>query len=133
MDTVHSGAPERALSNGALIREITAKISLLARKELELAKAEIRADMKAELMMVKALAISAVAALVGLNLLFVAPVLALALLIPGWLAALAVGGAILIVAAIVGYLGWRRHVARPLPLTRQTLKEDLQWMKERLA
>ena len=77
--------------------------------------------------------VAAIAALIGVNLILVAPILALALVIPGWLAALLVGGAILIAAAIVGYIGWRRHVKTPLSLTRQTLKEDMRWVKERLA
>ena len=127
------GASARGLSNRELIREITGKVSLLAHKELELIKAEIRADLKAELTTVKALAIAAVAALIGVNLLFVAAVLALALVIPGWLAALVVAGIVLIIAGIVGYIGWRRAVTRPLPLTRQTLKEDMKWVKDRLA
>ena len=133
MATVRDGASARELSNRELIKEITGKVSLLAQKELELVKAEVRADLKAELTTVKALAVAVVAALIGVNLLFVAPVLALALVIPGWLAALLVGGLILIVAALVGWIGWRRHVTRPLPLTRQTLKEDMQWVKDRLA
>jgi hypothetical protein len=33
----------------------------------------------------------------------------------------------------MGYIGWRRMVTNPLKLTRQTLKEDMRWVKERLA
>jgi hypothetical protein len=55
------------------------------------------------------------------------------LIIPGWAAGLIVGGGILAVAAIVGYIGWRQRVTTPLPVTRQTLKEDMQWVKERIA
>jgi Putative Actinobacterial Holin-X, holin superfamily III len=133
MESLRNGPSARELSNRELIREITGKVSVLAQKELELAKAEIRADLKAELATIKALGIAAIAAVIGVNLLLVAPILALALVIPGWLAALAVGGAILVVAAIIGYIGWRRHVRGPLSLTRQTLKEDMRWVKERLA
>ena len=133
MESVQNGPSARELSNRALIREITSKVSVLAHKELELAKAEIRADMKAELATVKALGIAAIAALIGVNLLLVAPILALALVIPGWVAALAVGGVILVIAAIIGYIGWRLHVRGPLSLTRQTLKEDMRWVKERVA
>jgi len=39
----------RALSNRELVAEITAKVARLARAELELAKAELRADVEAEL------------------------------------------------------------------------------------
>lgn len=57
----------RNLSNRALISEITDRATLLAKKELELAKAEIRADLKSELAMAKALGVAAVVALTGLN------------------------------------------------------------------
>jgi hypothetical protein len=52
---------------------------------------------------------------------------------PGWLAALIVGGILLAIGAIVGYVSWTRRVTTPLALTRKTLKEDLRWAKERLA
>jgi hypothetical protein len=133
METRRTAYSPRHLSNRALISEITGKASLLAKKEIELAKAEIRADLKSQLATVKAMGIAAIAALLGVNTLLVAVVLALATRIPGWLSALIVGGAILVIGAVVAYVGWRRMVTNPLALTRQTLKEDVQWVKERLA
>jgi hypothetical protein len=128
-----SNTSTRELSNRALISEITGKASLLARKEIELAKTEIRADLQAQLGMVKALAIAAVAALLGVNLLLVAAVLAVGFKMAGWLAALIIGGLFLALGAIAGYISWRRMVKTPLALTRQSLKEDVRWVKERLA
>jgi hypothetical protein len=132
MATVRDGSA-RSLSSRALISEITTKASLLVKKEVDLARAEIRADLKSELAMVKTLGVAVVAALMGLNVLLVAGVLALATIIPGWAAGLIVGGGVLAIAAIVGYVGWTRRVTTPLPMTRQTLKEDMQWVKERVA
>src|SRR5262249_1145289 len=109
------------------------KTVLLARKELDLATAEIKADLKAELSTAKGLGIAAVAALLGLNLLLVALVFALTAYMSAWVAALVLGGALLLAAAMVGYVGWARHVAYPLPVTRKTLRETVQWAKERLA
>jgi hypothetical protein len=126
-------ANARELSNRALLGEITGKASLLARKEIELAKAEIRADLQAQIGTIKAFGVGALAALFGVNLLLVAGVLALGLTIAAWLAALIVGGALVLIAAIAGYIGWKRMVTNPLALTRQTLKEDVRWVKERLA
>lgn len=133
MSTVPEDDLARGLSTRDLISEITTKASLLVKKEVELARAEIRADFRSELAMVKALAVALVAALVGLNMLVVAGVLALAAIIPGWAAGLLVGGGVLAIAAVVGYIGWTRRVTTPLPLTRQSLKEDMQWVKERVA
>ena len=133
METRRAAYSPRHLSNRALIGEITGKATLLARKEIELAKAEIRADLKSQLATVKAMGFAALAGLLGVNILLVAVVLALATTIPGWLAALIVGGAILLIGAVVGYVGWRRMVTNPLALTRQSLKEDVRWVKERLA
>ena len=128
--TIESG---QGLSNRELIGQITAKASLLARKEIDLAKAEIRADLQAQVGMAKAFGIAAIAALLGMNLLLVAVVLALATILPGWVAALIVGAVMLAIGTVMGYIGWRRRVTNPLALTRQTLKEDLRWVKERLA
>jgi O-antigen/teichoic acid export membrane protein len=105
----------------------------LAKKEIDLAKAEIRADLQAQVGTAKAFGIAAIAALLGMNLLLVALVLALATSLDGWVAALIVGGVVLAIGAVMGYVGWRRMVTNPLALTRQTLKEDIRWVKERLA
>jgi Putative Actinobacterial Holin-X, holin superfamily III len=77
--------------------------------------------------------VAAIATLFGVNLLPVAVVFALATRLPGWMAALIVGGVLLVIGAVVGYIGWRRMVTTPLALTRQTLKEDVRWIKERVA
>lgn len=122
-----------ALSNRQLISDITAKASLLVRKEIDLAKAELYADLQAQVGVAKTLGIAGVAMLCGLNLLLVAAALALATIMPGWAAALIIAGVALCFGAVTGYLGWRRMVTNPLALTRQTLKEDMRWVKERLA
>jgi hypothetical protein len=116
----------RSLPLRELIGEITTKATLLARKEVELAKTELKADLTSELTTVKGLG---VAVLVGV----LAIVLALAAYIPGWLAALLIGGVLVVAAGILGYASWTRRVTSPLAATRKTLKEDAQSAKERLA
>jgi hypothetical protein len=81
----------------------------------------------------KGLGAALVAGLTALNMLLVALVFGLATWMPGWLAALIVGGVLLVIGAIVGYVSWTRRVTAPLASTRKTLKEHLQWAKERLA
>ena len=123
----------RDLSLRELLSEITGKASVLVKKEVDLAKAEIRADVKSELGMVKGLAAALVAALSGVNLLLVALVLGLSAWLPGWLAAVIVAATVFIIGGVVGYVSWTRRVKTPLASTRKTLKEDVQWAKERLA
>jgi hypothetical protein len=124
---VHS-VPTRDLVSG-----IVSKATLLARKEVELVKAEIKADLQTHISMVKSLAIAALFAVLGLNVLLVAAVFALAPYVAPWLAALVLGGALVAAGVVLGYVGWARRVVNPLALTRKTLREDLQWAKEHLA
>lgn len=126
-------SPSRTMSTRDLVGEITEKVALLARKEVELARTEIRADLKSEIATAKGLGVAAVVVLLGLNTLVVAVVLALAPYIAGWLAAVIVGGVLLLVGGIVGWVSWSRRVTAPLEVTRKTLKEAAQWAKERLA
>ena len=123
----------RSLSLRELIGEIIAKVTLLAKKEVELAKTELKADLVSELATVKGLGLAVLVGVCGLNMLLVATVLALAAYLPGWLAALLIGGLLAIVAGILGYVSWAHRVRSPLAATRRTLKEDAQWAKERLA
>jgi len=125
--------PPEDLSAAELVKEVTGQIGLLARKQIDLATSELRADLKAELQMVGGLGIGAILAILGLAILLVAGVFGLALLMPAWQAALIVGAGLLLVAGIVAATGWSRRAKSPLHRTRQTLKEDLQWSKEKLA
>jgi uncharacterized membrane protein YqjE len=126
-------ADGRLLSTRELVSRILKTGSRLVSKEIELARAEVKADLAAELAMIKMLAAAAVGVLLGVNLLLVAVVFALTHWIPGWLAALLLGGIILVASAVVGYVGWQRRVTAPLAVTRKALTEDLQWVKERIA
>ena len=128
-----STARARLLSTRELLADITTKVSLLVKKEVELATTEVKADLQKELSMVKALAAAVVAGLLGLNMLLVAAVFALAMKMPGWAAALIIGGVVLLIAMVLGSFGWSRRVTNPLAMTRKTLKEDVQWAKERVA
>ena len=94
-----------SLSTLELVRQLLQTGSLLVKKEVELARAELKADLQAQLRMAKRLAIAAVLALLGINLLLVAVVFALAHVMPGWLAALALGVLLLAVGGAMG--SWR--------------------------
>jgi hypothetical protein len=123
----------RSLSTPELVGRVLKTGSMLVAKEVELARAEIKADLQAEFGVLKLLIAAALHVLLGLNLLFVSAVLALTHWLPGWLAALGLAGMLLAIGFGVGLIGWMRRVSTPLAITRKTVKEDMQWAKERLA
>jgi len=123
----------QALSTRQLLTRLLETVSLLVTKEVELARAELKADLKAELDMVKLLVAAGVVAVFGVNMLLVAAVFALTVWIPGWLAALGVAVLLLASGGLLALVGWKRRVSAPLAVTRKTVKEDMQWAKERLA
>jgi hypothetical protein len=122
-----------ALGTPALIEAITKKAYVLAQKEIALARAELLEDVRAELAMVKWLAGAGALALMGVTVLLVALVLAVAPAGRQWIAALLVGGGVLAIAAALGLYGWQRRVQSPMDLTRKSLKDSWHWAKERLA
>jgi hypothetical protein len=129
------GRSNADLSAGELLTEIGAQASLLVKKQVDLAKTELRADLSHEIAMVGGLSVAALALFLTLNLLLMAGVFALAsaLAFPGWLAALMVSGFTLLTAIAAGMFGWNKRIRSPLGRTRKALKEDVQWTKERLA
>jgi uncharacterized membrane protein YqjE len=124
---------EKDLSTVELVKQITHQVGELARKQIELAKTELRADVRAEAGTVGGLAAAAAAGLITLTLLLVTLIFALSLRLPGWAAGLIVSGFTLGVALIIGLVSWSRRVRTPLERTRRSLKEDIKFTKERLA
>ena len=121
------------LSNRELLSTIVQSATLLAKKEIELAKTEIKADLKRETAMAKGLGVAGLCALFTVNMMLVACALALGNVVAEWAAALIVAGAVLLAGTIAGVVGWGKRVKSPLEATRKTLKEDVTWAKERLA
>jgi hypothetical protein len=121
-----------ALSTPELITGLAAEVRELMRKEIELAKTEARADLKAELKSARWLGVAAVAALGFVNMLFVALALALAGRLSPPLAALIVAGGLLVGTVVFALLGKGSLVA-PLETTRKTLDENWTWAKNRIA
>lgn len=120
-------------STRALVGEIGGQLLQLAQTEVELARAELASDMRAGRRTLVGLAVATVAAIVGLSLLLVAVVLALITFMPGWLAALIVATLVLGIGGMAGYIGWKHRPRSPLALTRKSLKEDWEWLKEQVA
>ena len=123
----------RGLSTPQLISRIAETGALLVEKEVALAREELKSDVSAEISSVKLFAGALAAGLMGLTVLLVAGVFVLAWWMAPWAAALTVAGLLIAAAVVLGLLGWRRLVRAPLAITRKTVTEDLQWVKERLA
>jgi len=127
-----TGSP-RDLSTVALVKEIGADVSHLARKQIELAMTELKADLKTEAAAAAGLSVATIFGFVTLNLLFVTAALALASCMPAWAAGLIVAGFTLVTSLAIGLTAWNKRVVAPLARTRRTVKEDVQWSKEKLA
>ena len=121
------------LPTTVLLRRILDAGSRLLRTRIELARAEVRADLDAELGMAKLLAGAGVGALLSMSVLLLAAVAGLAAWFPAWLAALGLGMVILSISVAIGYAGWQRRVRAALPVTRKSVTEDVQWIKGRIA
>jgi uncharacterized membrane protein YqjE len=112
-----------------LIRRLFDNIISLVERQIDMAKAEARADL---MQMIRASAIligGAVLLLIALIGFVVAIILALSLIMPGWLAALIVGIVFAIIGTALALWGKGRIPTQPMQQTRETLQEDLEWIK----
>jgi uncharacterized membrane protein YqjE len=125
--------PASSLTVAQLVGEIKDQLTLLVRKQIDLARTELKEDIKAEAVTVGGLGLAAVGAIIAVTLLLVTVILALATVMPAWGAGLIVSGVVLLASALAALIGWSKRVRKPLEKTRQSLKEDIQWTKERLA
>jgi uncharacterized membrane protein YqjE len=127
--------PLRGVATKDLVTQLAQKASLLARKEIELAKAELKDDLRTEIRMASGLGVAGVCALMTLQLLLVAIVFALTEggLLPGWAAALVVAAVVLAIGTGAGLWGWAKRVRKPLDSTRQSLQDSVRLAKERIA
>lgn len=115
-----------------LVREITAQSSTLARKELELAEAELAVKAKRAGRGAGMFGGAGVLSVFGLGALTAAAILGLALVVPAWAAALIVGGVYLALAGVAALLG-RVQVRRATPLApadaAASVRDDVEWIK----
>jgi Flp pilus assembly protein TadB len=121
------------MSSLALVREIAAQAGLLVKKQVELARTELKADARTEAKAAGGLGLAAIGAIIAVTLLLVTAALALALVMPAWAAGLIVSGFVLVVVAIVAAVSWNRRVRQPLQHSRNGLRRDVRFAKERFA
>jgi uncharacterized membrane protein YqjE len=124
----------RERRTGELVKQLSSQVSTLVHQEIELAKAEMAEKGRKAGLGAGLFGGAAVAGLLTLGSLTAVLIMALALAIPAWASALLVT---LLWGAIAGVLVLQgrnklREVGRSVPeKTIETVKEDLQWLKDR--
>ncbi len=121
-------------SIGGLIKDLMQELSSLVRNEAELAKAEVSEKVAQVQSGVASLVVAAVLLLVGLIGLMEAAIYGLAQVWPRWLAALVIGGAILIIGLIAFAIGRSNLKARNLAPQRsaESMRKDKAFAQEQL-
>lgn len=123
----YAGRPDKSM--GDLVRDIISNVQEMVRSEVRLAKAEVKEEAGKSIAGAKKLGIAAVAGLFALGFVLAAVAQVLALIMPAWLATLAVGLLLGIVAAVL-FSKARTEIRVPTPdKTIDNVKENVQWMK----
>jgi hypothetical protein len=128
--TPHDELRERPI--GDLVKQLAGQTSTLVRQELDLAKAEMSQKASIAGKGAGLLGGAAVAGLLAAGALTAWLILALAEVIPAWLAALLVALALGALAAVLALQGRNRIRAATPPVPEQTVetvKEDVEWAK----
>jgi len=124
----------RERGTGELVKELSSQISTLVHKEIELAKAEMAEKGKKAGIGVGMFGGAGLAAFLMLGSLTAFLIIVLALAIPAWASALIVTAIWAAAAAVLALKGRDkvREVGKPVPeKTIETVKEDVQWLKDR--
>jgi uncharacterized membrane protein YqjE len=123
-------------STGQLIGELTEQITTLVRSEVRLAQAEVTQKAKRLGIGAGLFGGAGLVAVLGLNALVTAVILALANVLPGWLAAIIVGVVLFAVAGVLALLGKKdvQQAAPPLPTeTIASVQADVDTVKQGIS
>ena len=115
-----------------LLRSLLADLTLIARREAELATIEMRARISEVGGAAAVLAGAGLAGFFALGTLVAAAVLALAIVLPAWAAAVVVAVLLAAIAAVLALVGRARlRAAGPLAPkeTIETVQEDIAWIR----
>jgi Flp pilus assembly protein TadB len=126
-----SGSAESA---GELVKDLTEQVSRLVRDELKLAEYEMTRKAKRMGRGAGMFGGSGLMALYGVGCLLAAAIIALALVVPAWAAALIIGAVLLAVAAVAALAGKSQLGRATPPVPEQataSVKADVAEIKER--
>lgn len=123
-------------SVGQLVTQLSEQSSKLVRSELELALAEMQEKAKNAGIGAGLFGAAGMVALYGVGALIATVIIALALVLPAWLAALIVTVVLFVIAGIAALVG-KKRVSRATPPTPQqtigSVKRDIETVKESLS
>ena len=125
------GAPE-GQTLGALVHQLTQQIPDLVRSEIRLAQAEVAQKGKRAGVGIGMFSVAGLLAFFGVAALVTTAILGLSEVVDGWLAALIVALALLVVAAVAGLVGKNKvaEAAPPAPERAvEGIKEDIATVK----
>jgi hypothetical protein len=120
-------------STGELVSKLSQEVSELIRDELRLAQVEVSGKAKEAGIGVGLLGTAGIIALYGVAVFIATAILALALVLDAWLAALIVGVGLMVVAGVAAVLGKNRvaEAAPPVPSDAiASVKQDVAAVKE---
>lgn len=133
-DTAPQGRPNAESSLGDLFTGLTYDLSTLVRKEIDLARTETMEKVSQATRSIVFMVAGGMLAYAGLIALIIAAAVALANVMPFWLATLIVGLLVLIVGAIFVQSG--RSMLTNMSIvpekTVESIKEDTEWVKEQV-
>ena len=132
-DRVGTEEPFESASTRDLLGSVVKDTIHLFRKEAALAKAEVKESVRNQVSMLAGFATALVLGLVGMGVIAAGLVLLLAEVMAPWMAAFLVGLVVLGVAAMVGGSAKKKGFKNPFEKTSKSLKEDVQWIQERIA
>ena len=126
--------PKPTIGVGAAGKAVAEDLSALIRAEIALAKAELSGGVKDKAAGAGAFGAAGVLGWLALQGLLITAGFALALVVPGWLAALLVSVALLAMAGIAAMIG-KRKIKTPVSLdtTKANVEEDVAWTKSHLS
>ena len=122
--------PDDARSFVDVIRDVVSNVEDLVASEVRLARAEVTTEEKKAARAGVVLAVGAILAVCGLELLLFAAAFGLAAVIPVWAAVLAIAGVVSVTATLLVIIGLGRlKQIHPKPDDAiQTAKETAQWL-----
>jgi|SRR5579871_6450801 len=122
---------ERTIAD--VLRDIGGNIQGIVRAEMILARSELKEEGRKAFAGSTMLLVGALVGFLGFAFLMLTCVFALELVLPAWAAALIVGGVLVICSGIAASIGRERLKKVRMPdKTMQTMKEDVEWMKEQV-